>query len=646
MRARNAVAVVLLFASCARGPGAAGDTPERTQGSGGRPSQPGTGKDRPSGTSGADADADDDTGSKAGAKGRDDGDGAGGDGAGGAQTGGAGNSSDGLGGGSGTSSTGGCTPHSEFRTTVGALAGVRTGAHWVFDAEGGFVGIDEENHLVRISSTGKRRDLGRYRSVMGMDLLPDGSLLTAVSASGPVPDRIALERVFADGEVRVVFEEALDHVDSLTVGPDGFVYLPEERWGRVRRINPDTGQFTLAAVGLDGPTRVAFGADPTTMYVGASDSGIYRVNLTDPDGPGEVTVLAGLNHSKVREAMPRCADQEVGAECPNAYSQRARCLPIGNVVDCVPVDPCPDMPEGAFCTFPEIAHCNGGRCVDICREVGAGGACAPAEGTSGICEETSWGLECTPVNSCAGLEEGAPCPNGLCFATGRQLNCLPPNQCTGLPAGSSCESEKYGPGVCDSRSPSGFLLCFPAPCERLNLGDPCYDFSFEWGTCSRADDGSPFCEPPNVCDGLENKALCEDQRLSGECRYTSDGTRLVCRHIVDRCPKLEDGAICRASWGGDGYCEAGRCEEWGPIAGLGVDECGNVYATESNADRLWRVTPDGQVDRVAELPAASFGVLRWGRGKGFSRTQIYVGGADGLVAVDVGTPAGYDQTAR
>jgi hypothetical protein len=78
----------------------------------------------------------------------------------------------------------------------------------------------------------------------------------------------------------------------------------------------------------------------------------------------------------------------------------------------------------------------------------------------------------------------------------------------------------------------------------------------------------------------------------------------------------------------------------GGFDGINVDICGNVYFTEFQVGKVWRVTPDGlQVDLVVNLPDAWIPNLRWGSGVGgWDQDILYVTAWSRLHAVDVGVP--------
>ena len=79
----------------------------------------------------------------------------------------------------------------------------------------------------------------------------------------------------------------------------------------------------------------------------------------------------------------------------------------------------------------------------------------------------------------------------------------------------------------------------------------------------------------------------------------------------------------------------------GGIDGMGVDACGNVYATEYSYGNVWRISPAGQIELLAHVPSSWIPNLKWGRDLGgFSSEVMYVADRDGLglFGIPVGVP--------
>jgi sugar lactone lactonase YvrE len=251
-------------------------------------------------------------------------------------------------------------PPAEFET----LSGFAGSEDFVFDLKGNYVGVDENENLVRITKD-KKKELWApsVGDVAGMGLLPDGSVVFCNVDKG------SLQRVHANGSVTTVLG-ALLYPNGLDIGPDGFVYVAENGAGRVRRVNVETGEFTVVAMGLQGPNGVAFSADPKLFYVGSFEgSGVYRVNMTAPGELGQASVFARPNGSRLKEPTLACPDMQEGTPCevPGQF-EGGTCRRLANVIDCVK-DTTIRACDGFDCTSAEFGGGIDGLGVDACGNV-------------------------------------------------------------------------------------------------------------------------------------------------------------------------------------------------------------------------------------------------------------------------------------
>jgi sugar lactone lactonase YvrE len=563
------------------------------------------------------------------------------------------------------------------------LQGFSSSEDFAFDELGNYVGVDADNNLIRISISGEKQLWApAIGSTAGMGILPDGSLVFCEVGEG------ALKRVYPNGAVTVVLGGLL-YPNGLDVGPDGFVYVAENGAGRVRRVDPDTGEFSIVAMGLTGPNGVAFSDDPALLYIGSFEgSGIYKVELPDPEQLGHASVFARPNGSALPEPALACPDQQQGLDCTSTYILAGKCQALANVVDCMPVDPCPSQADDSYCDYPISGVCRAGRCIElgnVCAGRAEGAACQDPFVGPGVCTAYDTELYCTPPNPCTGLRAGEVCEDpysgaGVCEAYDDELYCTQPNPCAGLSAGAVCEAPSIGAGVCEAYDTE--LYCTPPnPCAGLSADAVCEDPSFGTGSCI-AYDTELYCTPPNPCAGLSADAVCEDPsfgtgscvaydtelyctppgpctglRAGAACEDPSFGSgvcdtyqaQLFCAP-PNQCEELGDGATCD-SFGGPGICSEGACvsASAGGIDGLGVDACGNVYASEYIYGNIYRISPAGELERIAQLPSSWVPNIKWGRGVGgFSRDVMYVADRDEarLFAISVGLPGAtelYDQ---
>ncbi len=461
--------------------------------------------------------------------------------------------------------------------------GFTSSEDFVFDELGNYVGIDANGNLVRIAKTGEKELwFPRVAAAAGMAILPDGSVVICDTQEG------ALKRVYPSGAVSVVLGGLL-YPNGVDIGPDGYIYVAENAGGRVRRVNPDTGEFSIVALGLHGPNGVAFTSDPSLLYVGSFEgSGVYKLELPAPGALGHASVFARPNGSNLREPIVACPDNQEGASCDTEWYGPGKCQALANVVDCLPVDRCADLPDGAECIYPSFGHCKEGHCVpppNACDGLVEGAPCEdPAIGT-GMCQSSLGGeLYCGAPNPCYGLEAGAVCEDpyfgtGVCESDGGYLVCSVPDPCEGRSAGDACEAPFYGPGVCEvidpgfpvpdfgfadpgappAQPPSESLYCTPVnPCEGADVGDACEDPYFGSGEC--ASDGEYlYCNLVNVCEDLMPGAPCSDY-------YTPEGT----------CVLLGDGLFCQEPNACDGLTKGAPCVE-PEYDGVCVDDSGYLY---------------------------------------------------------------------
>jgi gluconolactonase len=123
---------------------------------------------------------------------------------------------------------------------------------------------------------------------------------TMVSPS-PRPVSAGLQNLVGD-EVRDVLTEGCMAPNDLVLGPDGLWWftdptpLPGQDRGRVCTFDPASGEMRTQIEGIHFPNGLAFGLDPTELYVAASLShDILRYRVT-PDGVedlGQWGVLPG-----------------------------------------------------------------------------------------------------------------------------------------------------------------------------------------------------------------------------------------------------------------------------------------------------------------------------------------------------------------
>jgi len=92
----------------------------------------------------------------------------------------------------------------------------------------------------------------------------------------------SLSRVNELGAPEVVLG-GLSYPNGMDVDLEGWVYVAEQSGSRVRRINPETGEFTVVAEGLSSPNGVSFSPDYSILYVGSFGGGTITAIHLNPD---------------------------------------------------------------------------------------------------------------------------------------------------------------------------------------------------------------------------------------------------------------------------------------------------------------------------------------------------------------------------
>ena len=170
--------------------------------------------------------------------------------------------------------------------TYGIVYGPRATEDLAFDDQGHVIGADNGN-LMKSTYSGDfsifAPNAGGF--IAGLRALPTGAVVYADVSSG------TLFRVDETGS-KTPIASGLLYANGIEVGLDGLVYVAEQEGGRVRRIDPYSGEFEMVAEGLYAPNGVTFSPDYSTLYIGSFGGGTIHALPFDEDGnPGQAEVL-------------------------------------------------------------------------------------------------------------------------------------------------------------------------------------------------------------------------------------------------------------------------------------------------------------------------------------------------------------------
>lgn len=575
------------------------------------------------------------------------------------------------------------------------LDGFEASEDFQFDDEGRWVGGDDNGNIVRITRDGEKRLFVPNAGAggAGMKFLSNGDLVFARVDDG------TLYRASPQGGMVAVLSGLL-YPNGVEVDLQDQVYVSEQAVGRVRKIDPMTGAFTIVARGLSNPNGLSFSPDYRTLYCGSFGAGVIYAIPFDADGiPATPTIFA-----QTPEAP--------GADPPEGPTPESTdaCAGLGDGDACtVPAEEGDGTNDGTCYTLGHTLYCDATTGswdpgIDACMDAALSDTCTVDYGedfpsADGVCIDAGGYLYCITdpgIVACGGLGAGDPCTvegsdagEGECYDYEDYLYCVLPSPsstaCEGLDDGDDCTivwgeaDEAEGECVNDG---FGGLVCYPplpwvVACEGLTEGDACsYDDGTDTGTivdaqCEEYQGGvlscgiDPSADPfQTVCEDLAEgddcAALYLGETFSGACvDYYGDGS-LYCEVQPDTetpCVGLAEGDACTVDYFGypyDSVCSVAEddgvliCDiglgagGHGGLDGLGVDACGYVYVTEYGIGKVWRITPDGvTVELLFDPPVAWIPNLHWGNGRGgFAVDKLYVANRDdaALYEVTVGVP--------
>jgi sugar lactone lactonase YvrE len=365
---------------------------------------------------------------------------------------------------------------------VSSLPGFTGAEDFAFDDKGRVVSVDTDGSLVRQTIDGGKKlwvpNIGS--DAAGVRFLPGGDLMVNSVGTG------GLLRVTPEGGYSTVVS-GLRYPNGIEVDLEGFVYVSEHDAGRIRRVDPDTGDFSIIAEGLFNPNGLTFSPDYQTLYCGSFGGGVvYAVDRDDAGGWAPVRLFARTPGAPTDDCETRAENDE----CVSLGGWPGVCAYYGEALMCAPRGPCDGKVEG-----------------DDCELWGSAGTCLDLEGL----------LDCVPDTGCEGKAEGDDCDAwgapGVCTLNGDLLECIQKLPCEGKGEGDDCNS--YGtPGTCQTIN--DYFDCVPKdPCEGKAEGDDC----LSWGSAGKCQlfDGILQCQPKVPCQDAAPGEVCDNYGVPGAC---------------------------------------------------------------------------------------------------------------------------------
>jgi sugar lactone lactonase YvrE len=292
---------------------------------------------------------------------------------------------------------------------------------FAFDDQGHMVSSDDQGNLVKSTIDGDVQVWvpnvpGAYVTA-GMSFLPDGTFAFADAGTGTI------YTVAPSGAYQAILS-GLNYPNGLETSNDGYIYVSENGAGRVRRVDPETGDYVVLAEGLYGPNGVTFSPDGGTLYVGSFGGGtVHRIPL-GPDGATGEAELWGWT-----PGAPGLPGEDPLAEACGGLAGGDSCSfeVNGDLLE----GSCTDWGWGYLSCYvadPYQAACEGLASGDACEVYGQEGECYDAGGGGLWCSAT-W-VDPASV-ACDGLDAGDSCTvytgwsldEGECADYGNYLYC-------------------------------------------------------------------------------------------------------------------------------------------------------------------------------------------------------------------------------
>jgi sugar lactone lactonase YvrE len=190
--------------------------------------------------------------------------------------------------------------------------GFSTAEDFDLDGDGYLVSVNTSGDLFGRNQAGDKRVMvpGIGFGTAGTRVLPSGDIVICDVSNG------ALVLITASGSKTTILG-GLNYPNGLEVGLDGLVYVAEQSAGRVREVDPYTGDNTIISKGLVQPNGLAFGPDYENLYVGSFGSGKIVKLKRQPPGDEWTKKL----HVKVKDYFPNGGDIDgINVdECGNVY---------------------------------------------------------------------------------------------------------------------------------------------------------------------------------------------------------------------------------------------------------------------------------------------------------------------------------------
>ncbi len=298
-----------------------------------------------------------------------------------------------------------CTGLAALPITATNITGFSGSEDFAFDAEGNLVS-NKDGSVTKQPKTGSGTLLiGGFGDTAGTRYLSNGDLVIADVSNG------TLKRIKPSGETSDILA-GFAYPNGVEVDLDDFVYVAEHDAGQIRRVHPDTGEFTIIATGLTNPNGLSFSPDYRTLYVNSFGGGTVHKVTVDDSGTWSAPVLLGDIFDG--EGGP-CEGAAAGDFCLAGFDAGVCTAGLSCDTDANGAEffeaACNGIAGGASCNVTISTTEFPGTCQ--------GGSCVPEQSPRDVCVGQSEGTSCTAAHQDFGAFDGS------CFNNGGGLSCFP-----------------------------------------------------------------------------------------------------------------------------------------------------------------------------------------------------------------------------
>ncbi|MFZ4578250.1 MAG: SMP-30/gluconolactonase/LRE family protein [Myxococcota bacterium] len=165
-----------------------------------------------------------------------------------------------------------------------AVPGAVASEDLAFDHLGNLVGSNN-TALYRTKAGGKGKLwVPNVDQRAGMRFLPNGKLAVC-------DDKLGRILLFDQDGSQTVLVQGLLYPNGITVDLKGYIYVTEHDAGRVLRIDPYSGDYTVLTNAIQNPNGIIFDPEFKYLYIGSFATGsIYRLAVSPTGVPGKLIV--------------------------------------------------------------------------------------------------------------------------------------------------------------------------------------------------------------------------------------------------------------------------------------------------------------------------------------------------------------------